>query len=466
MVSGAGQARTYQKPRGGRETVPQRERTRQRTGAPHKRRACHTSTVNQTTHGYGLQVHGVRIDDKSYGCHHSKVALIAYPDRLCVAIHTANAKAKDWNDLTQGVWTQDFPLKGQSIEQSNGSCEFEDILVSYLEATGWTGEGQCTPTALRAYDFSTARVHLVAAVPSTSYVSRGTSKKWGQGRLEALLAREPGGFDPCFSGGPVIIQNSSVGQTDDTWMRRLFKSCSSERASAAPGAPSTPLGTTETGTFVRPTNEEVQTSYTGYSSGTSIPGALKNVSEPHLRRCLARWSPRDGSLGPEGRARLSPHFKSVLRAHPSVEFLLAWCYLGSANLSKPAWGAYKGKGKPGGEYLAIQSFELGVLFVPSLLPPGTQIVTTAYTPPDAPGTRLRPGLLADRGLLVLPIPYALPCVPYDQKEMPWAWDAEKGVATPNLPVDYDGWGTDGQGRLVLLEQKQPQQSAGEVVTVE
>lgn len=61
-----------------------------------------------------------------------------------------------------------------------------------------------------------------------------------------------------------------------------------------------------------------------------------------------------------GRGRVMPHIKTFLR-HRGND--VAWCLLTSANLSKAAWGSLQRNDTQ----LMVRSYELGVLFLPSLV---------------------------------------------------------------------------------------------------
>ena len=72
--------------------------------------------------------------------------LLVYPHGLRVIIHTANLIYVDWNNKTQGLWMQDFPLKDE--HSSNKACPFEDDLVDYLKA-------------LKVYIFNYCKVQMI-----------------------------------------------------------------------------------------------------------------------------------------------------------------------------------------------------------------------------------------------------------------------------------------------------------------
>jgi tyrosyl-DNA phosphodiesterase-1 len=76
-------------------------------------------------------------------------------------------------------------------------------------------------------------------------------------------------------------------------------------------------------------------------------------------RYLYDWKSHDA-----GRQRLMPHIKTYTRLYQDTngQSLIAWHLLTSANLSRAAWGDYQ-KNKT---QIYVKSFELGVLFCPSL----------------------------------------------------------------------------------------------------
>jgi tyrosyl-DNA phosphodiesterase-1 len=68
----------------------------------------------------------------SFGTHHSKAMLLVYPQGIRVVVHTANLIHVDWNNKSQGLWTQDFPWK--DANDMNTNISFENDLVDYLRA--------------------------------------------------------------------------------------------------------------------------------------------------------------------------------------------------------------------------------------------------------------------------------------------------------------------------------------------
>lgn len=136
-----------------------------------------------------------------YGTMHSKCALVFSPTQLRLMITTANYINIDWENKTQAVWFQDFPLKASSdYDGGRSSGEFEDSLVEYFEAVGGFDVA-----ALRKFNFSSARGRLVASVPG--YHSGDAINKWGHMRLRRLLRDVA--VAPRFDS--VVSQFSSMG---------------------------------------------------------------------------------------------------------------------------------------------------------------------------------------------------------------------------------------------------------------
>jgi tyrosyl-DNA phosphodiesterase-1 len=343
--------------------------------------------------------------------------------RVCVT--TANFLSIDWALKTEGVWMQDFPLKASSAAAAAASAasarsDFEDTLVAYLHATQWRGGvvpdcGVVTPESLRRFDFTGARVALVGSVPGAH--GGAALDAWGHRRLRALLSAQT--FDACFAGAPLVYQFSSQGsvRAETGWQGAFRDSLSAGRRAGG--------GTLGTGQerIVWPTEEEVRTSLEGWVGGTSIPGSRENVRRPNIDGLHCRWAHADAAAAaaacPEGRARALPHIKTFLR-HAGQR--IAWLLLGSHNMSMAAWGQTL-KSKP--FELKIMSYELGVLFLPSLAAgSGVQLRTTAADGGGGNGA-LRAGLSSDGGTLALPVPYALPPVRYGPHDEPWDWETQR-----------------------------------------
>lgn len=123
-----------------------------------------------------------------YGTHHTKMMVVVYPEKVRVAIFTANYIAIDWGNKTQGVWHQDFELKTLSddddVEEKEANAatatnsswtsqlDFEADLVGYLSCLGPKVAAFCKSEIAR-FDFSTATVALIPSVPGV-HKGKGT----------------------------------------------------------------------------------------------------------------------------------------------------------------------------------------------------------------------------------------------------------------------------------------------------
>ncbi|XP_057437194.1 tyrosyl-DNA phosphodiesterase 1 [Lotus japonicus] len=363
----------------------------------------------------------------SFGTHHSKAMLLVYPRGVRIIVHTANLIHVDWNNKSQGLWMQDFPWKDQnSLSKGSG---FENDLVEYLSMLKWPefsvklpshGNFSICPSFFKKFDYSDAMVRLIASVPG--YHSGTGLKKWGHMKLRSLL--QDCTFDEEFKKSPLVYQFSSLGSLDEKWMTELGSSLS-----AGLSEDKTPLGMGEP-QIIWPRVEDVRCSLEGYAAGSAIPSPLKNVEKAFLRKYWAKWKAEH-----TGRDRAMPHIKTFTRYNGQN---LAWFLLTSANLSKAAWGALQ----KNNTQLMVRSYELGVLFLPSLLKRrGTGFSCTSNVtlsedkcPAHETSEMKKTKLVTLTGLTMettpssseviipLPVPYELPPKPYSSEDVPWSWD--------------------------------------------
>ncbi|KAL1355456.1 hypothetical protein HN51_007488 [Arachis hypogaea] len=357
----------------------------------------------------------------SFGTHHSKAMFLVYPHGIRVIVHTANLIYVDWNNKTQGLWMQDFPWKDQN-SLSKGSV-FENDLVEYLSMLKWPefsvklpslGNFSICPSFFKKFDYSDAMVRLIASVPG--YHSGAGMKKWGHMKLRSLLQECT--FDDDFKKSPLIYQFSSLGSLDEKWMAELTSSMS-----AGLSEDKTPLGLGEP-QIIWPTVEDVRCSLEGYAAGNAIPSPFKNVEKAFLKKYWAKWK-----ADHTGRSRAMPHIKTFTRYSGQN---LAWFLLTSANLSKAAWGTLQ---KNNTQFM-IRSYELGVLFLPTMLKRGgggfscTSNVTQTEDKYEVKKAKLvsLSGLRREQThstsqlTIPLPVPYELPPQPYSSQDVPWSWD--------------------------------------------
>ncbi|XP_031500494.1 tyrosyl-DNA phosphodiesterase 1 [Nymphaea colorata] len=362
----------------------------------------------------------------AYGTHHSKAMLLVYPQGVRVVIHTANLIYVDWNNKTQGLWMQDFPWKQR--QDHSKTSPFEEDLVDYLEKLKWPGLNVSIPVAgsatinssfFRKFDFSSASVRLIASVPG--YHSGGSLKKWGHMKLRSVLQESL--FDKEFQKSPIVYQFSSLGSLDQKWMDELSASMSS---GLSENGSSLGLGNVQ---IIWPNVEDVRCSLEGYAAGNALPSPQKNIERAFLKKYWCKWKAIH-----TGRCRAMPHIKSYTRYNGQR---LAWFLLTSANLSKAAWGALQ----KNGSQLMIRSYELGVLFLPSLISKSrssfscTDSGRVMQTGEGVSQSKLRTELVtlcweesknvnSSSEIIRLPVPYQLPPVPYNDEDVPWSWDRQ------------------------------------------
>lgn len=301
----------------------------------------------------GVTVHAPPLPIQ-FGTHHSKAFILGYQAGVRVVIHTANLIYADCNNKTQGVYWQDFPPKS---EASASPSSFESTLLDYISALKLPFRTlEPLRQLVKAHDFSCARVWLVPSVPG--YHRGRDVSKYGHLRVREGLKREQ--FPVEFRSAPIVCQFSSIGSIDEKWLLDEF--CGSLAAGTCKegdgGEGERELGPPEREPdglqLVWPTVSEVRESLEGFGAGHSIPGNSKNVGKPFLWK---HWRRYGGER--VGRQRAMPHIKTYGRYRGS---LLAWVMLASHNLSKAAWGCSQKQGSQ----VMIRSYELGVLFLPSL----------------------------------------------------------------------------------------------------
>ncbi|XP_020217732.1 tyrosyl-DNA phosphodiesterase 1 isoform X2 [Cajanus cajan] len=326
------------------------------------------------------------------------------------------------------ISSRDFPWKDQnSLSKGSG---FENDLVEYLSMLKWPefsvklpslGNVSVCPSFFRKFDYSEARVRLIASVPG--YHSGASLKKWGHMKLRSLLQECT--FDEEFKKSPLVYQFSSLGSLDEKWMAELASSMS-----AGLSEDKTPLGMGEP-LIIWPTVEDVRCSLEGYAAGSAIPSPLKNVEKAFLKKYWAKWK-----ADHTGRCRAMPHIKTFARYNNQN---LAWFLLTSSNLSKAAWGALQ----KNNTQLMIRSYELGVLFLPSSFKRHGSVFSctsnVAQSEDKIPAretsemkktklvtlTGLRGRMHSSSEVIIqLPLPYELPPMPYSSQDTPWSWDRQ------------------------------------------
>lgn len=339
-----------------------------------------------------------------YGVHHSKMFLVGFSDgTLRVVIHTANLRPSDIHLKAQGAYIQDFPLKSGNSSEDEQNSEYENNLTSYLQSYRHQSN-LCATTLLpqetlvqriHRSDFRSASVRLIPSIP-------------GYHRLDARLGHLElkrcikSYASPVDRNTRIVCQFSSIGSLTEKYLSELQESMSA-KGTKYPTRSNLELS------LVYPTVQEIRASVQGYQGGGSVPGTMKNVTKPFLRRLFCRWASPSSLSNPIWKSRNVPHIKTYYQTSSDNESM-SWLVLSSHNLSKAAWGDAINS-KWGGRRLFIRHWELGVFLSPKL------IGADRLIPWSLSATAKKPGDAS------VPLPFYLHPESYQADDQPWAVDA-------------------------------------------
>ncbi|CAN8256942.1 unnamed protein product [Cochlearia groenlandica] len=111
-------------------------------------------------------------DSKNRGiaCHHPKLFILQREDNIRVIVTSANLVARQWNDVTNTVWWQDFPRRTNpdvlSIFGHGRSSDFSAQLTGFVASLLTDVPSQAHwILELTKYNFENSAGHLVASVP-------------------------------------------------------------------------------------------------------------------------------------------------------------------------------------------------------------------------------------------------------------------------------------------------------------
>lgn len=391
-----------------------------------------------------------------YGTHHSKAFFLRYSTGIRIIIHTANLLYCDVNNKSQSVYMQDFPLKDAT---SQVTCsEFEQELLQYVDALGLVLRvRERLKNIIKLHDYSSARCHLVASVPSKPFEFKEVDR-YGHKRLGAVLGAYE--FDKKFASAPIIAQFSSIGNLSPAFLGSITESFSSGYYYSTENHDNkVALGTPSDGhvRLVWPSVAQVRDSLEGWFGGGSIPGYYDRVMKPMLL---------DGGYyhvwggHTTGRQRAMPHMKTYLRFHEESKEI-AWLCLGSHNFSKAAWGEVVNSKKYNAKLCRILSFELGVVFVPSkeveyrkhkhfgfsctsstLLKPQCDIDRVEFHPWKRDGLQEERIVTTDQGTRVLecpmPVAFDLDSMQYPRHQTDGAYDTMPWHISKDAQAGFKG----------------------------
>ncbi|KAI1335877.1 phospholipase D/nuclease [Xylariaceae sp. FL0016] len=382
-----------------------------------------------------------------FGTHHSKMLILfRHDDTAQIIIHTANMIAKDWTNMTNGVWRSPLLPLNRHHDQGNpniakigSGTKFKHDLLSYLQAYN-TRRDVCKSLVnkLEKYDFSAVRAALIASVPGRHDVEQpeGTTL-WGWQALKQSITSVP--IQP---GKPeIVVQVSSIatlGGTDAWLQQTLFNSLSCPPTSSFNKSHLSSWPSKPDFKIVFPTADEIRRSIEGYASGGSIHTRTQSAQQAkqlqYLRPIFCHWAndSENGKPVPQipapkngRRKRAAPHIKTYIRynANQSID----WALLTSANISKQAWGEATSKAGD----VRVASWEIGVLVWPALLMDDSDATMVGVFGTDVPTREDVPRRLGDGAaseedqphkqvkVVGLRIPYSLPLQRYGDDEIPW-----------------------------------------------
>ena len=404
--------------------------------------------------------------------------------KIRVVVHTANMVQQDVEWKSQGLYSQDFPLKSseenkkqqtQTVNPYASSKKrgwpyedddpqpFEDDLVTYLESYRYStrqswftnGKEMSLVNLVREYDFSSAYAVLIPSVPGKH--SSSNAKNFGYMKLQRAIkehvldyANPDSKSLPHPARSPIICQFSSMGSLSPKWLHDVISAIdihsSNESEAKSKKSESTSIDKVK---LIWPTVEEIRTSVEGYQGGGSVPGTSKNVNKDFLVPLYHRWSKPGAeyisNVDPLRMTKNVPHIKTFLQLSDSISGEppnIEWLCLTSHNLSKAAWGEYQNSAGSFTKVLFIRHYELGVF-----ISPATLAKEALGDERDYKRLRIRPYI----GNAMIDTPINIDCD--DQ-------NGHKGTEDVAIPLPYDvidperygngdvPWTVDGPGKIL------------------
>lgn len=299
-----------------------------------------------------------------------------------IVISTANLYQEDWDNRVQGLWMSDRLPALSPNEESYGESAtgFRADFIKSLEVYQ-NSQLQTYIERIKVSDFRSVNVFLVTSIPG-----KFKSDTYGHPRLGALLKKHSA---PIDSSHPIIAQTSSLGNfgksVSEYLANEVARSFGQHSGNSSPAGPSLQI--------IYPSLNNVKNSHDGLLGGGCLPYFRDaHKRQPWLNRHLFQWKSTS-----RNRDRAMPHIKSYCRHSQEGLF---WFVLTSANMSKSAWGVYKGTS------LNINSYEVGVAFFPRVILNGQD-----HFPTNEKQQK--------NNEAILKLPFDVPLVPYDASDEPF-----------------------------------------------
>ncbi|CAK9438003.1 uncharacterized protein LODBEIA_P23680 [Lodderomyces beijingensis] len=382
-----------------------------------------------------------------FGTHHTKMMVNFYADdSVEVVIMTSNITKLDFGGLTQMMWRSGKLDKGTT--KGKKGIQFQADLLAYLRKYD-KSRIDTLANRLAEYDFSRVDVDLVASAPGKYNLQNDHETILGYGSLWQALQRNDlllDNRDTKNTHYNVLAQVSAISYPFSTekWATAgifshlicpMIFSKNQAFQMLAPGKESIREHQREhnySPSIVFPTVDEVAASNVGFASGGAIhfdytkSFVHKNYFSQAIKPYLKKWdSSRGEATTKTGREKVMPHVKLYMCDNGDDWNSLKWCYMGSHNLSKQAWGSRKGNkfANSSPDEYEVSSYELGVLITPK------------------ENTTLVPSYLADEGKepdkTFLRMPFALPPANYGASDLPWSLHVSYGDKKDSQGLSYD-----------------------------
>lgn len=366
-------------------------------------------------------------------CMHSKLMLLFHPDKLRVAIPTANLLDFDWGEsgmMENSVWLIDLPRLPAGAQGTGAQTQFAKQLLYFLEKQNLPQDAR---DGLLNFDFSATRdmafVHTVGGMNYGDECERTGLPGLAQAVREHNLASTSLQID---------FAASSMGSLNDDYLRSVHAAASGERmieraeeaTSKAKSSFFQAKGSSSTSDHsirdkIRlyfPTHDTVTSSRAG-AAGTICLSRKWFEDMKFPRRCFRDYiSTRPGLLShnkilyargiqnsddaeaSNGGSSITTTAQAT-KPTTTANYKIAWAYVGSANMSESAWGKLVYDRKEKKWKINCRNWECGVL-----LPTNTEGVALEEGNQDAVSMEVFKDLVEP--------PFLYPAPEYDDRE-PW-----------------------------------------------
>jgi len=299
----------------------------------------------------------------SWGKFHPKLYLLKFPACLRVVVTSANLLKHDWSEIGQTIWFQDFPAGFASGDFSTSLQSFTTEIIPNSQFS----LQQDLDIDLTAYDFSVAKVALLASIPGRYQAL----SSYGLGRMHALVKATGNKYSQA------TFQFSSISGLSASFLQQVQVSFTDNEHCT--------LG------LVYPTLGRVQLCRRGLDAGLTTFLDQKTYQNPAFPKASLRKL-EDPSDFPEITGHLC-HSKVLIVANSTIDDD-SLIYLGSHNLSSSAWGRFE----KADSQLFMANYELGVVFLPA------------------------PHSAAMKQAIISRLPFQYPPAPYGREDEPWMLD--------------------------------------------